>query len=410
MKTVVAILLAALVGFGGAWYWLSRQQQNKGTAEAAHEAGWQQEKAYLEQALAEARKKQVEVRSVTRTVATTVTNRLNAAEILEKLVKLRPEDSDDSRNRAMRQIIYHLQMLVELGDTGLPVIRDFLKQNKDVDYVNDVINAAGEHIRRGSSTSFASRQATQTDFFMPPSLRLGLIDVLDQIGGEQAQGILAEQLDTTGRAIEVAYIARVLQEEAPDKYRDNALKAAKELLVSPPAIDQPNRFDENAKAYLFQVLAMYNDTSFAKNAQTLLIAPDGRVDKQALTYLNNVLKEQAVPALALAYQNPQLTNQTERAALFSALLNFAGASPQANQMLKEFVASDDRPAAIRAYTIQGLAGGSGREQPRDANLIQGRLQLLKTLRETMKDERILRTIDDTKASLERLLEAAKSGE
>ena len=69
---------------------------------------------------------------------------------------------------------------------------------------------------------------------MPPSLRLGLIDVLDQIGGDQAQGILAEQLDTTGRAIEVAYIARVLQDEAPDKYRDNALKAAKELLASPP--------------------------------------------------------------------------------------------------------------------------------------------------------------------------------
>ena len=410
MKTVVAILLAALVGFGGAWFWLSRQQQKKGTTEAANEAGWQQEKAYLEQALAEARKKQVEVRSVTRTVSTTVTNKLSAAEILEKLVKLRPEDSDDSRNRALRQVIYHLQMLVELGETALPVIRDFLKQNKDMDYVNDVVNAAGEPIRRGSSTSFASRQATQTDFFMPPSLRLGLIDVLDQIGGEQAQGILAEQLDTTGRAIEVAYIARVLQEEAPDKYRDNALKAAKELLASPPAIDQPNRFDENAKAYLFQVLAMYNDTSFAKNAQTLLITPDGRVDKQALIYLNNVLKEQAVPALALAYQSPLLTNQSEKASLFNALLNFAGASPQASQVLKDFVADEKTPAAIRAFTIQGLAGGSGRERPSEPDLLQGRIQLLKTLRETMKDERILRTIDETRAALERMLEAAKASE
>ena len=410
MKTVVAILLAALVGFGGAWVWLASQQQRNMATEAVGEAGWQQEKAYLEQALAEARKKQVEVRSVTRTVSTTVTNRLNASEILDKLVKLRPEDSEDSRNRALRQVIYHLQMLVELGDSALPVIRDFLKQNKDVDYVNDVVNAAGEHMRRGSSTSFASRQSTQTDFFMPPSLRLGLIDVLDQIGGEQAQGILAEQLDTTGRAIEVAYIARVLQELAPDKYRDNALKAAKELLASPPAIDQPNRFDENAKAYLFQVLAMYHDTSFAKNAQALLIAPDGRVDKQALTYLNNVLREQAVPALVQAYQNPLMTNQAEKATLFNALLNFAGASPQANQVMKEFVASDTSPAAIRAYTIQGLAGGSGREQPSDSNLIEGRLQLLKTMRDSMKDERILRTIDETRAALERLLVAAKSGE
>ena len=410
MKTVVAILLAALVGFGGAWFWNSRQQQKNGATTAANEAGWQQEKAYLEQALTEARKKQLDVRTVTRTVATTVTNRLNATEIMEKLVKLRPDDSEDSRNRAMRLVIYHLQMLVELSDAALPVIRNFLMQNKDVDYVNDVVNAAGENIRRGSSTSFASRQATQTDFFMPPSLRLGLIDVLDQIGGDQAQGILAEQLDTTGRAIEVAYIARVLQDEAPDKYRDNALKAAKELLASPPAIDQPNRFDENSKAYLFQVLSMYNDTSFAKNAQTLLIAPDGRVDKQALTYLNNVLKEQAVPALVQAYQNPQITNQTEKASLFNAVLNFAGTNPQANQIMKEFVANESSPAAIRAYTIQGLAGGAGRERPSDPNQIEGRLQLLKSIRETMKDERILRTIDDTKASLERLLAEAKSGE
>ena len=43
-------------------------------------------------------------------------------------------------------------------------------------------------------------------------------------------------------------------------------------------------------------------------------------------------------------------------------------------------------------------------------MIQGRLQLLKTLRESTKDERILRTIDDTRAALERLLEAAKAGE
>lgn len=410
MKTVVAILLAALVGFGGAWFWISRQQLKNGATEAASEASWQQEKAYLEQALAEAKKKQIDVRTVTRPVVTTVTNRMSATEIMERLVKLRPDDSEESRNRAMRQVIYHLQMLVELRDNALPVIRDFLKQNKDVDYVNDVVNAAGENIRRGSSTSFASRQATQTDFFMPPSLRLGLIDVLDQIGGEQAQGILAEQLDTTGRAIEVAYIARVLQDEAPDKYRDNALKAAKELLASPPAIDQPNRFDENAKAYLFQVLSMYNDTSFAKNAQALLIAPDGRVDRQALTYLNDVLREQAVPALVQAYQNPQLTNQTERSSLFNAVLSFAGSNPQANQMLKEFVDNESSPAAVRAYTIQGLAGGAGRERPSDPKLIEGRLQLLKSIRESMKDERILRTIDDTKVSLEQLLEEAKSNE
>src|SRR4030095_10228733 len=128
------------------------------------------------------------------------------------------------------------------------------------------------------------------------------------IGGESAQGILAEVLDTTGRGVEVAHIARVLQREAPGKYRDNALKAAKELLANPLPMNQPNRIDDNARAYLYQVLAMHNDTTFAAAAQSQLISAEGRVDKQALNYLSTTFKEQSVPTLVAAYQNPKLTN------------------------------------------------------------------------------------------------------
>jgi hypothetical protein len=92
------------------------------------------------------------------------------------------------------------------------------------------------------------------------------------------------------------------------------------------------------------------------------------------------------------------------------VLSFAGSNPQASQMMKEFIADDGTPAAVRAYSIQGLAGGPGREQPTDMNQIQGRLELLKSMRDATKDERILRTIDDTKVSLERLMEGVRSGE
>ena len=77
MKSVIAVLLAALVGFGASYVLLSRKQQDKTTQLADAEAGWQNEKAFLEQALAEAKKKQVDVRTVTRTLSTTVTNRLS---------------------------------------------------------------------------------------------------------------------------------------------------------------------------------------------------------------------------------------------------------------------------------------------------------------------------------------------
>jgi hypothetical protein len=288
-----------------------------------------------------------------------------------------------------------------MGGEALPVIQEFLKKNQDVDYSGDLINASGERISR-SGASFASRSVTRTDFIVPPSLRLGLVDVLEQVGTTEALQVLVEMLDTTGRGVEVAYIARVLQDEFPDQYRDNALKAAKDLLANPPKIDQPNRLDENSRAYLYSVLVMYNDTSFAEAAQNLLVSPEGRVDRQAMNYLSGALKDQAVPALYSAYKSERLTNATERSQILNTLLNFTGPSAQANEVFKEIVSDESVPAAIRGFTIQALAGAPGRDKPSDPQLIDARLQYLRTLRDSFKDERILKTIDDTRASLEQL--------
>ena len=126
-----------------------------------------------------------------------------------------------------------------------------------------------------------ARSQARTDFLVPPSLRLGLIDVVAQIGGDEAMGILAETLDTTGRGVEVAHIARILQADAPGRYREASLKAAKDLLSNPVPAGSPNRIDENARAYLYQVLALHQDTSFATAAQGQLVSAEGRVDKRA---------------------------------------------------------------------------------------------------------------------------------
>jgi hypothetical protein len=399
MKTVIAVLLAGLVVFGGGYYLGSKRNVDKAGQMAATEAEWQNEKAFLEQSLAEARRKQVEVRTVTRPTITTVTNKLSAQEILEKLLKLNPTVGEESRNRIFRQIVHHLQMLADLGPEALPVVQAFLQQNKDVDYVSEPLNESGERIRTG----FSSRYVARTDFLVPPSLRLGLIDVLDQIGGDEAEAVMAEVLDTSGRGVEVAYIARVLEETNPGKYRDTALKAAKDLLTNPPSIDMPNRIDENARAYLYQVLAMYRDHSFAQIAQAQLIMPDGRVDRQSLGYLSNTLKEQGVPALCAAYKDQRLTNQNERTQIQNAILAFTGPSADANELFKQIISDEKVPAAIRSYAVVGLAGGAGKERPSDPQLIQSRLTLLHNFRSYLKDEKLLKSIDDTKVVLEQIL-------
>ncbi len=404
MKSIVAILVAALIGFGGAYVFLSKKHVQQAGQQAASESDLQNQVDYLKQELAEAKKKQLEVRTITRNTSTTITNKLSAQEVLDRLLKLNPAASEESRNRLFRQIVYHFQLLVDLGGESLPVIQAFLKENKDVDYAGDVLNESGERVSRAG---FNSRLAARTDFLMPPSLRLGLIDVLDQIETEESEAILAEILDTTGRGVEVAYIARVLEETVPKKYRDNALKAAKELLANPPDFDSPNRIDENARTYLYSVLSMYQDTSFAENAQALLITKEGRVDRQAMGYLTTTLKEGGVPALYAAYSDQRLTNQNERAHIFNAIMNFAGPSPEANKLFTEILNDEKVPAAIRAYAVIGLSGGGGKEKPSEPALIQARLELLRSLRGSYKDERLLKSLDDTKAALESLLARAQ---
>jgi F0F1-type ATP synthase membrane subunit b/b' len=400
MKFIAAILVAALIGFGGGYLILSKKHAQVAGQQAASESDLQNQLEYLKQALAEAKNRQADVRTITKNTSTTITNKLSAEEVLGRLLKLNPNTSEESRNRVFRQIVYHLQMLADLGGEALPVIHTFLKENKDVDYVGDVVNEAGERVSRGG---FNSRLATRTDFLMPPSLRLGLIDVLDQVGTAEAEAVLAETLDTTGRGVEVAYIARLLEETNPNKYRENALKAAKELLSNPPEFDSPNRIDENARGYLDAVLSMYQDTSFAENANALLITREGRVDRQAMGYLTSTLKQNGVPALYNAYHDQRLTNQNERSHLLNAIMNFAGPSPEANKLFTEIISDEKVPAAIRSYAVIGLSGGAGKERPSDPALVQSRLELLRSLRGSYKDERLLKSLDDTKAALEGLL-------
>lgn len=399
MRTFLALLLSAVTGFVVS-YWLfgSRGEGGAATASSGEEASGGSEKG-LKFTPSHHREVPTDVRVVTRTLYTTGTNQLGAKEVLGLLLKLHPNVGEESRNRVFRQIIYYLEMLAQMGPDSVPVIQEFLQRNQDVDYSGDLINASGERISR---PAFASRIVTRTDFIVPPSLRLGLVGALDQIGTPAATRVLVEMLDTTGRGIEVAYLARVLQDRSPDEYRENALKAAKDLLANPPTIERPNRIDDNSRAYLYAVLAMYHDTSFVETAQSLLVTPEGRVDRQAMNYLSNTLQEQAVPALYSAYKSDKVTSQTDRTQLLNALLNFTGPSPQANEVFKEIVSDEKVPATIRGFSIQSLAGAPGREGPSDPQIIEARLQFLRNLRDGFKDERLLKVIDETRAALEQL--------
>jgi hypothetical protein len=387
MKTLIAIILALSVGFAAAYVVVSKQKD-----------------ALLEQLKAQQTQPQTNPTPapVEKVIMTAVSAPAEESpqDILNDLLNAKLGTGGE-RNAALRMIVFKLESLAQRGKVAVPAIRVFLGRNVDVEYgeqsnantnqtdaggstnqLNNNTNgfAGGPGGRGGRGGRFRRIQNLQTDWVVPPSLRLGLVGTLKEIGGSEGEKALAEMLSTTGRGVEIAYLARVLEEIAPGKYRDAAIAAARELLMNPPSIDNPNRLDDLSRAYLFGVLEFFHDTSFAVNAQQMLVGTDGRLDMDAMGYLTEVLKDQSVSALYSAYENQNLTNQFDKMNLGREILAYVGQNSQANALFTETLNNTDLDDRMKAMTVAQLAGGGfgpfASQNPTDPQVINNRIQLL----------------------------------
>jgi hypothetical protein len=393
MKTLVAIVLALGVGFAAAYVLVSRQK----------DAPTEQLKAQPPVAATPA-----PVEKVVMVSAPAAPAQESPQDILDDLLNVKL-GTGSARNTGLRLVVFKLESLSLRGSLAVPAIRVFLGRNIDVNYnqqdnsntTTNQADATGGNNRRnrngfnpggfgggfggggfgGNARRARNLQTLQADWVVPPSLRLGLVGTLKEIGGADSEQALADMLSSTGRGVEVAYLAVILEEIAPGKYRDAAVAAAKELLMNPPAIDSPDRLDDLSKSYLYGVLEYFKDTSFAINAQQMLVGSDGRLNQDALDYLSNVMKDQAVSALYSAYQNPALTNQFDKLRLGREVLNYVGQNSQANQLFNQTLNNPDLPPQARAFTILQLAGGGfgpfASDAPSDPQVVSSRLSLLK---------------------------------
>jgi hypothetical protein len=324
MKTLVASLVTGGVCVAAtAWIVANRVAERHAVELTRERAAWAEEKSQLEASLKRAKGRTTVVETATHAAPTPAAvatpPRPNPREIIERLKATRLA-AVPAQTRATRRLLHEFESLVDAGPAALSAIREFLARNEELNYQPD-----------GGKGSSDGR--VQTDVLVPPSLRLGLFDVMRQIGGEAAETLLAEVLRTTGRGFEVAYLARVLQEMAPNKYRDIALAAAKELLANPLA----GAIDRNDRNYLFGVLAFFNDSSYGPSAQAQLVQASNQVDRAALKYLQQTLGEQAVPLVAQAYADPRVTADEAKEPLARVALAFVGVNPQAEQMFLQAI-------------------------------------------------------------------------
>jgi hypothetical protein len=372
MKTLIVIILALGIGFAAAYVVVSKQKD-----------------ALLEQF--KAQQTQLQANPVPAPVEKVIVAAASAPaeespqDILNDLLNMKL-GAGSERNVGSRMIVFKLESLAQRGKAAVPAIRAFLGRNVDVNYsVQDNSTNANNNrfggpnnARRGGR--FRRVQDLQTDWVVPPSLRLGLVGVLKEIDGGESEQALSEMLSTTARGVEVAYLARVLEGIAPGKYRDTAVAAAKELLMSPPSINSPDQLDDLSRPYLFGVLEMFNDTSFVPNAEQMLVGSDGRLDQDAMDYLSQVLKDQSVSALYTAYENQNLTNQFDKMNLGREIMAYVGQNAQANALFTETLNNAGLDDRIKAMTIAQLAGGGfgpfASQSPTDPQIIGPRIQLL----------------------------------
>jgi hypothetical protein len=402
MKTLIAVILAGGIGFAAAYNWVSNQKE---AALEQAQAEFAQERQQLEEELAEARAAQsggIKIVRVPSDPESGGSGGLTPEEIIEILRSLRPGAGAD-RIDTIRQVVFYLESLVEAGPGALPAIRNYLALLEDVDYGSE-----SRDDRRSRWGNFLGRTEPMTQFTLPPSLRFGLFDVLKRIGGPEAELILAEVLNISGRGPEVAYVTRILESMAPGQYREIALEAARDLLLNPLPIDHPNRLDERSRDYLWGILTMYNDGSFVWAAQNLLVDGEGRVDRNAMSYLSAMLGENAIPLLYEAYKSDRIQSNWDRASLANQVLGHAGTNPHANAMLREIVTDSEMDTRARVAPIIRLVGGEfgpvNIEQPSDPAVIHARLQLVESLKTEVGDDRMLmQALNVTGRNLQNLL-------
>lgn len=403
MKTLFSILIAAGVGFGAAFFLMPDRGGVAGVS-GSSDVEWQARVDQLEKELAAARSRPGRAQHSSSEAPIVVAGRRSPQEILDKLLTLKP--AGDNRIATIRKIVHELEDLAELKDEAVPAIRQFLAQNSDLDYSVERTEE-GDRDRRGFTPPWVRNRAT-TEFILPPSLRMGLFDVLKEIGGSDAEQALAEVLGSSGRAVEVAYVARMLEEMAPGSYRDVAIEAAKSLLRNPVSIDNPNRLDEAAEGYLYGVLELFGDTSFAEEAKKLLVE-DGRLDRNVRDYLTKTQGEKAVPLLYEAYKNTTFSNEWDKASIASRILDYAGPNADANKLLNEIVGDPNVDSRMKAFAIMRLAGGFGdAESPKDPEVIKARLNVVGGIARDLTDagntdERLTRAIVRTDENLNKLL-------
>ena len=423
MKQVVPILIAAIIGLTAGYILNSSKSTKTGSSENDQGDLIAKLKKDLKEAEALAGKVDV-INTETEKVVEKVVE-ITPEEYIANLKQLRP--TGDTRQQTMREIIHYMVGLTKAEEKALPAIDEFFETGQDIEYEATAQafdrqrqeakeaedrgeeakpSGIGQFITSGLGSYFLTSMVQNMKRELEPgSMRLGLFDVVHDIGGPKAEEILANVLSETGRGLEVAYLDRILGEIAPDKYKEEVLAAVHELLTNPPTTNGNSLLDESSRMFLFSVLVKYKDATFVNTAKLMIITPEGRVDGAVVNYLTTILGEQAVPLLYAKVKDENLTDDGDKMALGDAILKHVGTNPDSNAFFKEVITNKEL-GPLRFLALGHLTGGDRAE-----STLRNRQKLITDIKETSpEDESLNRALDGTHNRIEVMIDPSKAEE
>ncbi len=312
----------------------------------------------------------------------------NAQSLLDQLAGLTVTQGSA---RSFRPVLVSLEQLSRLGPKTLPVIRRFLTSGEDVTYADP----GGKRLRDVKSMLNA---------LVPVSLRCALFDTVARSGGDDAEAILAENLGSPRHGLEVAYLAALLEEMAPDRYSDAVISAASGLLAKGSAAD---------RNILFELMRSLGDTSYIATAQRQMIQPDGKLDRGAVRYLQQAMGPQSLALAARAYQDPRLNAPGSKEPLARVALTYVGANPQAlgmfhTALLDPALLPDQKRNLVEDLNQDGISNRKA-PTPEDLQIITKRYEITQAYlqQDYVQNDRVLNAaFREADKDLRKLLERA----
>lgn len=179
---------------------------------------------------------------------------------LRELVHIVDKPTSHPGHRTWKAI-HSLQSLVELGEEAIPGIAWILDRDYEVEYnwYQQPIDVFGISHRilprnikkvRRAEVLFPNQDKPNLHYGFPLSLRLGLIEVLERIGGPHAEEALLKRIREAKKEIELAYAIKGLQVVAPDYHTVEIMERIKSLLDVPETIYHTDELEIAARRYL----------------------------------------------------------------------------------------------------------------------------------------------------------------